>query len=91
MSHDYERTVYTADGLEWKWDRTVSLWVCQCDECKADPSMREQLTYRDLENEHGTVSDWGVPRAYGKHSHTRHMDEPAVSVLDLVARASVVA
>lgn len=83
---DDERTVWTADGLEWRWNRDTSLWECLCKVCGENPATREALSLADLEAEHGTVSDW-QPRAHGRHSDTRHLDAPAVPARELLARA----
>ncbi len=57
-----ERRVWTAEGLEWRWNRATSPWECLCKVCETNAAAREALSLADLEVEHGAVSDW-QPRA----------------------------
>jgi hypothetical protein len=79
-----DSVLYELDSNEWHYDRVDHVWVCQCETCESDPTMAERPSYADLTAEH-TVSDW-KPRNWGRHSDTRHLDEPAANVVDLMAR-----
>lgn len=85
--------LWDAAGQVWRFESSTGYYYCECSNCQEDPVNFEYCRREDLDAEYGPVSTtnpkltqaW-VTRVYGKHSDTRGLDEPAVTVGELLAR-----